>query len=83
MCVECLRDVSRTKRSKRAELEIRVMDPVIRNPSQATILMAGDTSEVYRNDTHGEVYSHRLSYYLKVRKGGDFFYGKSSNENYT
>ena len=34
----------------------------------------------YRNDTHGNVYSHRLSYYLKVRKGGDFFYGKSSNE---
>ena len=34
------------------------------------------------DDTHGNVYSHRLSYYLKVRKGGDFFYGKSSNENH-
>ena len=31
-------------------------------------------------DTHGEVYSHRLSY-LKVRIGGDFFYGKSDYEN--
>ena len=28
------------------------------------------------------MYSHRLSYlYIKVRKGGDFFYGKSGNEN--
>ena len=36
-------------------------------------------------DTHGKVYSHRLSYFIKtkVRKGGDFFYGKSSNENHT
>ena len=34
-------------------------------------------------DTHGSVYSHRLSYLaIKVRKGGDFFYGKSSNENH-
>ncbi len=33
-------------------------------------------------DTHGNVYSHRLSYFVKVRKGGDFFYGKSSNENH-
>ena len=34
-------------------------------------------------DTHENVYSHRLSYLvLKVRKGGDFFYGKSGNENY-
>ena len=34
-------------------------------------------------DTHGNVYSHRLSYLVyKVRKGGDFFYGKSSNENH-
>ncbi len=37
-----------------------------------------------KQDTHGRVYSHRLSYLeQKVRKGGDFFYGKSSNENYT
>ena len=35
------------------------------------------------HDTHGRVYSHRLSYWLRVRKGGDFFYGKSSNENHT
>ena len=35
------------------------------------------------DDTHGNVYSHRLSYLVyKVRKGGDFFYGKSSNENH-
>ena len=29
-------------------------------------------------DTHGRVYSHRLSYYriIIVRKGGDYFYGK-------
>ena len=33
------------------------------------------------DDTHGNVYSHRLSC-LIVRKGGDFFYGKSSNENH-
>ncbi len=39
---------------------------------------------VIKQDTHGRVYSHRLSYLeQKVRKGGDFFYGKSSNENYT
>ena len=40
---------------------------------------------VREQDTHGRVYSHRLSYLinLKVRKGGDFFYGKSSNENHT
>ncbi len=41
---------------------------------------------VEKQDTHGRVYSHRLSYlknYYKVRKGGDFFYGKSSNENHT
>ena len=37
-----------------------------------------------RRDTHGRVYSHRLSYLSqKVRKGGDFFYGKSGDENYT
>ena len=36
-----------------------------------------------KQDTHGEVYSHRLSYLeTKVRKGGDFFYGKSGNENH-
>ena len=35
-------------------------------------------------DTHGRVYSHRLSYLsIKVRKGGDFFYGNSGNENHT
>ena len=35
-------------------------------------------------DTHGRVYSHRLSYYIycSVRKGGDFFYGKSNYENH-
>ena len=34
-------------------------------------------------DTPGTVYSHRLSYFQKkVRKGGDFFYGKSGNENH-
>ena len=33
-------------------------------------------------DTPGTVYSHRLSYFKKVRKGGDFFYGKSGNENH-
>ena len=34
-------------------------------------------------DTRGSVSSHRLSYlFLKVRKGGDFFYGKSGNENH-
>ena len=33
-------------------------------------------------DTHGRVYSHRLSYYDSVRKGGDFFYGKSNYENH-
>ena len=32
-------------------------------------------------DTHGTVYSHRLSH-TNVRKGGDFFYGKSNYENY-
>ena len=38
----------------------------------------------FYEDTHGNVYSHRLSYLVyKVRKGGDFFYGKSSNENHT
>ena len=37
----------------------------------------------FYEDTHGNVYSHRLSYLVyKVRKGGDFFYGKSSNENH-
>ncbi len=40
-------------------------------------------SRVKNEDTHGRVYSHRLSYLeRKVRKGGDFFYGKSGNENY-
>ena len=34
-------------------------------------------------DTHGRVYSHRLSYCNEVRKGGGFFYGKSSNENHS
>ena len=34
-------------------------------------------------DTPGSVYSHRLSYLdQQVRKGGDFFYGKSGNENH-
>ena len=33
-------------------------------------------------DTHGDVYSHHLSYCCKVRKGGGYFYGKSSNENH-
>jgi hypothetical protein len=37
----------------------------------------------FLQETHGYVYSHRLSYYSKVRKGGDFFYGKSSNENHS
>ena len=33
-------------------------------------------------DTHEGVYSHRCRTYEKVRKGGDFFYGKSTgNEN--
>ena len=36
----------------------------------------------FQEDTHGTVYSHRLSYFKKVRKGGDFFYGKSGNENH-
>ena len=58
-----------------------------RNPSLRDTLLQGVTrnppqAAPYHNDTHGEVYSHRLSYYLKVRKGGDFFYGKSSNENH-
>ena len=39
-------------------------------------------TSVSPQDTHGNVYSHRLSYFVKVRKGGDFFYGKSSNENH-
>ena len=35
----------------------------------------------FYEDTHGNVYSHRLSYLVyKVRKGGGFFYG-TSNEN--
>ena len=34
-------------------------------------------------DTHGHVYSHRLPYSKKVRIGGDFFYGKTGNENHT
>jgi hypothetical protein len=39
------------------------------------------------HDTPGVVCSHRLSYksdssLAKVRKGGDFFYGKSGNENH-
>lgn len=37
------------------------------------------------NETRGNVYSHRLSYLVsnvKVRIGGDFFYGKSENQNY-
>ena len=38
-----------------------------------------------RYDTHGRVYSRRLLYLnLKVHNmRGDFFYGKSSNENHT
>ena len=39
-------------------------------------------TSVSPQDTHGNVYSHRLSYFVKVRKGGDFFYGKSSYENH-
>ena len=35
-------------------------------------------------DTHGNVVQSPLVVlFLKVRKGGGFFYGKSSNENHT
>ena len=52
-------------------------------PIKETAMLDGRISVEFRWDTHGNVYSHRLSYLVyKVRKGGDFFYGKSSNENH-
>ena len=41
-------------------------------------------SDVTVQDTHGNVVQSPLVVLLlKVRKGGGFFYGKSSNENHT
>ena len=52
-------------------------------PIKDTAWRKGRLSVEFYEDTHGNVYSHRLSYMVyKVRKGGDFFYGKSSNENH-
>ena len=38
-----------------------------------------------KNETHGNVYSHHLSYFrnYKCEKEAAIFYGKSSNENHT
>ena len=61
----------------------------LRNWRQVTVYMLNTSTRSVEQprespeDTHGKVYSHRLSYSVKVRKGGDFFYGKSSNENYS
>ena len=54
-----------------------------RNDVQSETDEWGNTEPCKIRDTHGSVYSHRLSYLnQKVRKGGDFFYGKSGDENY-